>query len=87
MGPDNIVIWFEKEKILYGGCLIKSVEDNTLGNLSDANVADYSTTITNVQEKFKKPKYIIPGHNDWMNTKSLRHTLKMAQKLKQKNNR
>ena len=22
--PDNIVIWFDKEKILYGGCLVKS---------------------------------------------------------------
>jgi metallo-beta-lactamase class B len=25
---DNIVVWFEKEKILYGGCLIKSADDN-----------------------------------------------------------
>ena len=83
--PDNIVIWFEKEKILYGGCLIKSVEDNTLGNLSDANITDYAATIKNVQQKCKNPKYIIPGHNDWTNTKSLRHTLKMAQKLKRKN--
>ena len=80
--PDNIVIWFEKEKVLYGGCLIKSVEDNTLGNLADASMADYSTTIRNVQEKCKKPKYIITGHNDWTNTRSLKHTLKMAKRLK-----
>jgi metallo-beta-lactamase class B len=84
---DNIVIWFEKEKVLYGGCLIKSVEDNTLGNLSDASINDYSTTIRNVQRKCKKPKYIIPGHNDWASTKSLKHTLKMALKLKQENYR
>ncbi|HRG25602.1 MAG TPA: metallo-beta-lactamase, partial [Chitinophagaceae bacterium] len=30
---DNIVIWFNKEKILYGGCLIKGVDDKTLGYL------------------------------------------------------
>lgn len=83
--PDNIVIWFEKEKLLYGGCLIKSVQDNTLGNLSDANTIDYPATIKNVRAKCKKPKYIIPGHNDWTNTRSLDHTLKMAQELKQKN--
>lgn len=82
--PDNIVIWFEKEKILYGGCLIKSVEDNNLGNLGDASVADYSATIKKVQEKCKKPKHIITGHNDWTNTRSLKHTLRMAQQLKQK---
>lgn len=80
--PDNIVIWFEKERVLYGGCLIKSVEDSTLGNLSDASINDYSTTIRNVQRKCRRPKYIIPGHNDWTSTKSLKHTLKMAQKLK-----
>ncbi len=81
--PDNIVIWFEKQKVLYGGCLIKSMDDNTLGNLSDASVKDYSTTIENVQKKYRKPKYIIPGHNDWTNTESLKHTLEMARKLKE----
>ncbi len=80
--PDNIIIWFEKEKILYGGCLIKSVEDSTLGNLADANVKKYASTIKNVQMKCKNPKYIIPGHNNWTNTNSLEHTLKMAQELK-----
>ena len=83
--PDNIVIWFEKEKIIYGGCLIKSAEDSDLGNLSDANVKEYATTIKNVQVKCKNPKYIITGHNDWTSTRSLKHTLKMAQQLKQKN--
>ncbi len=82
--PDNIVIWFEKEKILYGGCLIKSVEDNTLGNLSDANLKEYATTIKNVMQKCKKPSYIITGHSDWTNTRSMKHTLQMAKKIKNK---
>jgi metallo-beta-lactamase class B len=82
--PDNIVIWFAKERILYGGCLIKSMEDDTLGNLGDASIIDYSTTVMNVQKKCKRPKYIIPGHNDWTDTGSLKHTLEMAVELKQK---
>lgn len=84
--PDNIVIWFEKEKVLYGGCLIKSVDDGSLGNLSDASIDDYPTTIKNVQIKCKTPNYIIPGHSDWASTKSLKHTLKMAQRLSKKTN-
>lgn len=79
--PDNIVVWFEKEKLLYGGCLVKSVDDSTLGNLGDASITDYAATIRNVQRKCKKPKYIITGHNDWTNTGSLKHTLKMAENL------
>jgi len=82
--PDNIVIWFAKEKILYGGCLVKSVEDNNLGNLADASVTDYASTIKNVQEKCKRPRYIIPGHNDWTSKRSLEHTLKMAKALQKK---
>ena len=81
----NIVIWFEKEKILYGACLIKSVEDDDLGYLGDANVKEYATTIKNVQRKCPQPKFIIVGHGDWTNTNSVEHTLIMAQELKKKN--
>jgi metallo-beta-lactamase class B len=80
--PDNIVVWFKKEKILYGGCLIKSVEDETLGNLGDANTKTYAGTVRNVMKKFRKPNYVIPGHNDWSDTKSVEHTLQMAETLK-----
>ena len=85
--PDNIVIWFEKEKVLYGGCLVKSVEDETLGNLGDANQNEYANSIKYVQKKCKRPKYIITGHNDWTDIRSLYHTLEMAKQLKEKNNR
>jgi metallo-beta-lactamase class B len=82
--PDNIVIWFENEKILYGGCLVKSVEAEDLGNLSDANVKDWTITIENIQRKFKNPKYIIPGHLDWNSTESLTHTLKLIEQFNRK---
>ncbi len=83
--PDNIVVWFEKEKILYGGCLIKSIDAGSLGNLSDANVKEYPTTLKKVEKKCKDPKYIIPGHDNWLDTGSLKHTLKMAEATKRKN--
>lgn len=84
---DNIVIWFKKEKILYGGCLIKGVDDENLGYLGDANVIEYASTLENVQEKCRNPKFIIVAHSDWKNTNSLKHSLKMAQELKKKNQR
>lgn len=84
---DNIVIWFNKEKIIYGGCLIKSAEDDDLGYLGDASVKDYATTIKNVQKKCKNPKFVIVGHGNWANTTSLQHTLIMAQQLQKKSDR
>jgi metallo-beta-lactamase class B len=77
--PDNIVIWFEKEKILYGGCLVKSEEAEDLGNLSNANLKEWTFTIENIQRKFRTPKYIIPGHLDWNSTESLTHTLNLIE--------
>lgn len=80
--PDNIVIWFPKDKILYGGCLVKSTESPNLGNLSDANPISWTNTIKKVQKLCPHPKYIIPGHFAWKSKKSLTHTLHL---LKQYN--
>jgi metallo-beta-lactamase class B len=82
---DNIIVWFKKEKILYGGCLIKSADDEDLGYLGDANKTEYASTVKNVQEKCQRPKYVIVGHGDWTNVKSLEHTLSMAEELKKQN--
>ena len=78
--PDNIVIWFEPFKILYGGCLVKSTENNSIGNLSDADVAEWPKTIRKVINKFPSPKYVIPGHFSWANNQSLQHTLQLLNK-------
>ncbi len=82
---DNIVIWFEDEKILYGGCLIKGVDDNDLGYLGDGNVTEYASTLKRVQKKYRKSKHIIIAHNDWSDINSLKHSLMMAKELKKKN--
>lgn len=82
---DNIVIWFETERILYGGCLIKGADANDLGYLGDGNVTAYSATLKNVQKKFPKPNHIIIAHSDWNNLNSLQHSIRMAMKLRKKN--
>jgi len=76
--PDNIVIWVPVEKILYGGCLVKSAEADDLGYLGDANVKQWSYTIKNIQQRFINPNYIIPGHDDWSGNKALMHTLDLV---------
>lgn len=82
---DNIVIWFEHEKILYGGCLVKSTDSPVLGNLADAKVRTWASTIKTIQTRCEKPNFIIPGHQSWKNKKSLEHTLKLVEDFKSKN--
>ncbi|WP_113636156.1 BlaB/IND/MUS family subclass B1 metallo-beta-lactamase [Nubsella zeaxanthinifaciens] len=82
---DNIVIGFNKEKILYGGCLIKGVDAKNLGFLGDADTKAYYNTLKNVEKKYPAPKYIIVSHSDWDNVNSLKHSINLAKKLKEKN--
>jgi metallo-beta-lactamase class B len=79
---DNIIIWFKKEKILYGGCLIKGADAEDLGYLGDANVTEYATTLKRVKKKCRKPKFIIIAHSDWKDLNSLKHSIKLAEELK-----
>jgi metallo-beta-lactamase class B len=81
---DNIVIWFEKEKILYGGCLVKSIEATDLGYLGDANVKEWGPTIRRIQTNCKSPEYIIPGHDAWTSKDALTHTLELIKAYEEK---
>jgi metallo-beta-lactamase class B len=79
---DNIVIWFPKDKILYGGCLIKSTEATSIGYTDDANLTAWSATINKLKQKFPDPAFIIPGHQSWESKKSLEHTLDLLKENK-----
>ncbi len=46
---------------------------------------EWTSTIKKLQNKFKKPRFIIPGHNDWTSKKALSHTLKLIKQHKKKN--
>lgn len=82
---DNIVIWFDKEKILYGGCLIKGADAENLGYTDDGNVFEYESTLKKVRKKYRNPNFIIVAHSDWHDINSLKHSIKLAHKLKKKN--
>lgn len=79
---DNIVIWFPKEKILLGGCLIKGAKDENLGYLGDGNKIEYANTLLKVQRKFLNPRFIITTHSDWKNINSLKNSIRMAKQLR-----
>jgi metallo-beta-lactamase class B len=82
---DNIVIWFDNEKILYGGCLVKSIDAKDLEYVGEANIKEWSKTIKKIQKKFKNPKFIITGHHNWKSTITLEHTLKLIKQHEKKN--
>lgn len=84
---DNIVVWFEQEKVLYGGCLIKSTESPDLGYIQEANLAEWPATLRRIQQQFGRPRFVIPGHQGWSKRKSIEHTLRMLRQANKKNTR
>lgn len=72
---DNIVVWFEQDRILYGGCLVKSTEATDMGYTGDADLAAWPNTIRNIKQQCVRPRYVIPGHQGWRNNNALDHTL------------
>jgi glyoxylase-like metal-dependent hydrolase (beta-lactamase superfamily II) len=81
---DNIIIWFEDEKILCGGCLVKSTENTDIGYIADANMVQWEPTIKTLIKKYPKINFIIPGHFGWENNSALKHTLQLLQQYKSK---
>ncbi|SOD97997.1 subclass B1 metallo-beta-lactamase [Spirosoma fluviale] len=77
---DNIVVWLPNQKILYGGCLVKSVAAFGMGNLADANLNEWGNSIQNLMTQFKSARIVVPGHDEWTDTRSLAHTLQLLKK-------
>ncbi|MCW9706396.1 subclass B1 metallo-beta-lactamase [Fodinibius salsisoli] len=62
---DNTVVYLNDRDILYGGCFIKSAQAQSLGNLADAYVQDWSQSLARVKERYPERKLVIPGHGKW----------------------
>ncbi|MGM5470345.1 subclass B1 metallo-beta-lactamase [Flavobacteriaceae bacterium LMO-SS05] len=71
---DNVVGYFPSEHILFGGCLIKTL-DASKGYLGDANLADWSSTVQQVKKAYPNVKLVVPGHGDYGNSALLDYTI------------
>lgn len=76
---DNIVCYVPSEKVLFGGCLVKSVGAGK-GNLDDANVETWPNTIKQVQSKYPDAQIVIPGHGKVGGIELLDYTIELFNK-------
>lgn len=71
---DNVVVWIPSEKILFPGCMVKSLTSTDLGNLTDGDLKAYPGTIDKVIKKFSSANVVIPGHGQSGGLDLLMHT-------------
>jgi len=72
---DNVVVYFHRRKILFGGCMIKSLESKGPGFTGDANMEEWPKSVKKVLNKYKNARIVVPGHGNWGDTKLLKHTI------------
>ena len=81
---DNIVTWIPSERILFAGCMVKSLNSKDLGNTGDANLVAYPKTLNKLLNKFTSAKIVIPGHGDFGGIELIRRTKELSTKFYEK---
>jgi metallo-beta-lactamase class B len=76
---DNIVVWLPGEKILFGGCLFKSSQADSLGNIEEADLAAWPETVASAQALYADAHVIVPGHGNPGGADVPTHTLQLLQ--------
>lgn len=69
---DNIVVWLADKKILFGGCFVKP---EYIGNLEDAVLPAWPTSMQSVITKYPDVKWVVPGHGNFGDKTLLDKTL------------
>lgn len=72
--PDNLVVWLADQRLLFGGCFVKSGESKTLGNVADADLASWRAAVQRVRERYPQAVLVVPGHGAPGGPELLSHT-------------
>ncbi|BCE01495.1 VMB family subclass B1 metallo-beta-lactamase [Marinicellulosiphila megalodicopiae] len=82
---DNIVVWLPNEKILFGGCFVKSLDNKNLGYTGDANISEWPNSMQKVINRYPDAKLVVPGHGKVGDVSLLKHTQELALSAKVSN--
>lgn len=77
---DNIVAWIPARKILFAGCLVKSLNASNIGNIEDADMAAYPVTLKRMKKRYPDAKIVVPGHGRPGGLDLIDHTIKLCNK-------
>jgi metallo-beta-lactamase class B len=78
---DNIVAWIPARKILFAGCLVKSLNAKDIGNTEDADLINYPITLKKVKERYPDAKIVVPGHGRPGGLDLIDHTIRLCQNI------
>lgn len=75
---DNVVVFHPASGTLFGGCLIRPGDSNSLGNTADADLARWADSVAAASKRFPDAKVVIPSHGAAGGRELLDHTIELA---------
>ncbi len=75
---DNHVVWLSQEKVLLGGCFVRSQQSFGLGNIADASVKDWPASSKRLIAQYPDVMTVIPGHGRAGGPELLEHTVRLV---------
>lgn len=76
---DNLVIYVPRERVLFGGCLVRPPGARTLGNTADGDVRHWAAAVAAAGARFPEARIIVPSHGPPAGRELLEHTIALAQ--------
>jgi len=82
LGPghtiDNIVAYIPDRNVLFGGCMVKSVNARNLGNTTEADIERWPDTLKKVKDTYHEIKIVVPGHGQPGGKELIDHTIDLC---------
>ena len=75
-----IVAFDEQTGVLFGGCMIRSAADTSLGNVADADRPAWPASMRRLIDRYgARVRIVVPGHGEAAGPELLGHTLALAE--------
>ena len=78
---DNVVVYLPGSRVLFGGCLVRPAASGRLGNLADADVEAWGTSVARVRERYgDRVEVVVPSHGPRGGPDLLDHTIALVER-------
>lgn len=76
---DNTVVYIPGKKILFGGCMVLSLEAKKAGFVNDGNLTEWPKSLVKVLKKYSNAELVVPGHGMAGDIKLLKHSISVLE--------
>ncbi len=74
---DSIALYLPDEKILFGGCSVKAMENRGPGNTAEANLDEWPRSLERLRDAFPDARIVVPGHGEPGDMRLIDHTISL----------